>query len=267
MLKVQTIAVECPRRSKIAYEVSIPLSDFSPEFHEVSVIGPGGQVVPCSRTDLGVQFERCDGPGVARFQAVVRDRSESAGAKDAVTIEVVVIPAAEPAVREAIGAAISAMQIQINGINLSGSVPDTGAEAYRLQKSFGEMAAAEVLRRLALDGCDATTVLRSLLLLTDLVGRTAAQWLPPMAFAVMSDLAGSMSNVFTSDRLLDACERLALPAQEKWFRSFLRSRVRFPVSDSRSTGCPRCEVAGDENCGRRVLRRTQRTTEPPPNAR
>ena len=51
------------------------------------------------------------------------------------------------------------------------------------------------------------------------------------------------------------------------FRSFLIFCARLPVSDSRSTGCPRCEVAGDENCGRRVLRRTQRTTEPPPNAR
>src|ERR1035438_4823229 len=50
-------------------------------------------------------------------------------------------------------------------------------------------------------------------------------------------------------------------------RSFLIFCARLPVSDSRSTGCPRCEVAGDENCGRRVLRRTQRTTEPPPNAR
>lgn len=206
MLKGQTIALECPRRSKVACEVSIELTDFSPDLHEVSIIGAGGQEVPHRRTDDGVQFELCEGPGVARCQALVRDKSGNAEAKDAVTIDVVVLPETEPGVRDAIGAAITAP------FSL-----DTAPESFRLQKSFGEMATVELLRRLAFDRNDTDTVFRLLLLLRGLIGRPAAQWLPAMVFAVMSDLAGSIPNDQVANCLLDVFERLALPAHEKWF--------------------------------------------------
>ena len=216
MLNVQTIALECPKSSKVAYELSIPLTGFSPDVHEVSIIGPGGQDVPHSSTDEGVQFGRCDGPGVvARFTAEVRDKSENAEVKDRVTIEVVVLPETEPAVRDAIGAVISEMKVQISGASHFSS--DTASKAFQLQKSFGEMAAVELLRRLAFDRSDTITVLRPLLLLRDMIGRPTAQWLPRMVFAVTSELAGSISHFGTADTLLDVLERLALPPHEKWF--------------------------------------------------
>ena len=215
MLNVQTIVLECPKRKKLAYQLSIDLTDFSPDSHQVSIIGPGGREVAHSSTDGGVQFEECDGPGVARFQAVVRDRSDSDQPKDNLTIEVVLLPQTEQAVRNAIGAAIEAMKVQVYGGSYN--APDAAPEAARLQTSFGEMAAVELLRRLAFERSDTISVLRPLLLLRGLVGRPAAQWLPPMVFAATGDLAGSISHWGTAHCLLDVFERLALPADQKWF--------------------------------------------------
>jgi hypothetical protein len=63
-------------------------------------------------------------------------------------------------------------------------------------------------------------------------------------------VAAALLSVAASVRIV---ELPGLPEKGDVTRSFLRFCGRFPVSDSRSTGWPECEVVGDEIRGRRVF--------------
>ncbi len=250
MFKIQTIPFECPKRSKVGYELSIELIDFSADAHEVFIVGPDGQGVPHRISDGCVRIEHRDGPGVARFQAVVRNKPEvleegggsrvpvlkPSEARDVLTIEVLVLPETEPSIRDAVEAIVSSMSIGIKGGSMTVTAPDLGVEGFRLQKSFGEAAPAEVLRRLALDRGDATSVLRCLYLLFDLAGRfPLVPWLAPSIFAVLGDLVGSLSSSFMLKQVLDAFERIALAPKDQWLY-LIRTLQEQQLERSRTIG-------------------------------
>ncbi len=214
MLKVQTLSVECAKREKVGYELSVEVNDYSGDVHELVIVGPDGQPVPHKLTGDVAQFEYTSGPGVDRFQAVVRSKS-SQDPIDAITLEVVVLPETDSTVREAIKKVIAGMDLRIQGSSIYGQYPPV-VPGFQLQKEFGDMAAVEVLRHLALDRGDASDDLRCLFLLSDLIVRCATPWMPALAFAVLGDMISSVSENQTATKIIDLMERLVLNPRQKW---------------------------------------------------
>ena len=217
MLRMQTVFAECPAKSKLKYLLRISLFDWSPEIYQVLIQQPGLETVECQVTDEAFSVERSDGPGVWRFNAIVRSRKNSDEVSDSLTIEAVIFPAVNTSAKAAVDSCIEAMNMVITG---DGSVTqgntDVTAEASTLYSQFGDTSILEILRRLAMNPQNQNHTIRCLSLLESNLNRSGAKWLIPFAMAVLSEIAGSANKYATIGSVQRLIKGANISSSEKW---------------------------------------------------
>jgi hypothetical protein len=214
---MQTVFAECPVKSKLNYKLQISILDWSPEDYVVFLQQPGSEAMESKVSDDSILVERSDGPGVWRFNAVVRSRKNPDDIADVLTVESVIFPEAHAAAQAAVEERVAAMNLVITG---DGSVmqgnTDVSADAAKLYSSYGESATLEILRKLALNRQNQNDILRCLCLLEFSLNRSSAKWLMPFAMPVLCEVASSTNKWSSTSTVQRLIKGALLAPNEKW---------------------------------------------------
>jgi hypothetical protein len=229
MLRMQTVFAECPSKCKLKYSLRISLFNWSSDGYQVLVQQPGGQPAVCEVIDDSIVVPRTDGPGVWRFNVIVKSKDEPDNVADALTIETVIFPEMQKAAQEAVEKCVGAMNLIIiqDGSVASGKT-DVSADAARLLSGFGEIAALEILRRLAIHRGDQNDSVRCLYLLESIINRSSAKWLTPFALPVVTDVASGSSKLFASSQAFRLIKNIPAPTNDKWIY-LMRFSIEVPT--------------------------------------
>jgi hypothetical protein len=228
MLKMQTVFAECPAKSKLKYLLRISLQDWSSEDYLVLLQQPGNEAVESQVDDDSITVERIDGPGVWRFNAIVRSRKNIDDVVDVLTVEAVIFPEAYAPARAALESSIAAMNLVITG---DGTVAqgnwDVTEDAAKLYSEYSDRLTLEILRRLAMNRSNQNDILRCLRLLEFTLNRSSVKWLTPFALPVLCEVASTTTRSMSTSAAQKLIKEMLVSPNEKWIY-LLRLAIEAP---------------------------------------